>query len=470
MIKKNTLSTIFLCALTLFITFTFKTTADHHGDTTDQTSIYEKNWHHWRGPLATGVAVDANPPTTWSESENIRWKVAIPGTGHATPIIWEDTIYIQTAVVNEQPKEEAEEESTDSVDDNPFVGFLPDNNRDRGRNNNITPYKFNLLALKRSNGDVLWEKTLKETVPHEGIHGDATFASNSPITDGEHIYAYFGSRGLYCLDMDGDIIWEKDIGIMLKRNSFGEGSCPIIHGNTIVILQDHEGPSFITALDKRTGDEIWTIDRDEPTTWTSPIVVELNGKAQVIVAATNRSRGYDLETGDVLWECRGMTRNVIPSPVTTEGIVYLISGFRGAALQAVNLANASGDITGSDAILWEYHRDTPYVPSPLLHEDIIYFLKENNGILSAIDRHTGEIHYGPMRLGGLRNVYSSIVGTADRVYIADREGTVLVIKHGPKFDILAENKLDDSFNASPAIVGSEIYLRGAEHLYCIAEN
>lgn len=197
--------------------------------------------------------------------------------------------------------------------------------------------------------------------------------------------------------------------------------------------------------------------------------MEHGGKAQVIVSATNRSRSYDLETGEVLWECGGMTGNVIPSPVAAGELVYLISGFRGAALQAVNLANAMGDITGSEeAIAWEYNRDTPYVPSPLLHRDIIYFLKGNN-LISAIDRITGTLHYGPQRLSGISGIYASIVGAADRVYVASRNGAVAVVQHGPEFEILATNRLDDSFNASPAIVGSELYLRGSKYLYCIAE-
>ena len=462
--KKLAILTICICALAVFATFTFKTTADHHAAKTEQTPNFEKNWHHWRGPNVTGAAVNANPPTTWSETENIRWKVRIPGMGHATPIVWEDKIFIQTAIEGEMP--ETQTENTEA--ENP-----PEDSRRRrrGRRGNRTypPYKFELLALNRSDGSIAWQKTLRETKPHEGIHNTASFASNSPVTDGEHIYAYFGSRGLYCLDMKGNIKWEKNIGQMYKRNTFGEGSCPIIHGNTIIVLQDHEGPSFIIALDKRTGDELWKMDRDERTTWTSPIIVEHGGKAQVIVSATNRSRSYDLETGEVLWECGGMTGNVIPSPVATDGFVYLISGFRGAALQAVNLADATGDITGSEeAIAWEHDRYTPYVPSPLLHGDILYFLNGNN-IISAVDRITGTLHYGPQRLNGISGIYASIVGAADRVYVASRNGAVAVIQHGPKFEVLAVNNLEDSFNASPAIVGSELYLRGSQYLYCIAE-
>ncbi|MDE0401397.1 MAG: PQQ-binding-like beta-propeller repeat protein [Candidatus Poribacteria bacterium] len=414
---------------------------------------FEKNWHHWRGPHATGAAVDANPPTTWSETENIRWKIAIPGTGHAAPIIWEDKIFIQTAIEVKANESEG--------DDNPFGGFFGGNKEPL--------YKFDLLAINRSDGSILWQKTLREIQPHEGTHGDATYASNSPVTDGEYIYAYFGSRGLYCVDMMGNVKWEKDIGTMYKRNTFGEGSSPALYGDILVILQDHEGDSFITALNKRTGDVLWKTNRNERTTWSSPLVVEHDGKAQVITTGTNRVRSYDLETGKLLWDGDGLTANSIPSPVAAEGFVYLMSGFRGSEFKAVYLAKANGDITDSGAIAWEYNRDTPYVPSPLLYKDAIYFLKENRGILSAFNIKTGEAHYGPKRLQGVSGVYASIVGAGDRVYIAGRNGVVNVLQHGPEFSIIAENTLDDSFNASPAIVGSELYLRGGQYLYCIAE-
>ncbi|MYA98981.1 PQQ-binding-like beta-propeller repeat protein [Candidatus Poribacteria bacterium] len=423
---------------------------------------FEKNWHHWRGPHATGAAIDANPPTTWGETENIRWKVEIPGIGHAAPIIWEDKIFIQTAIKGEAPPEPEQE----ADDGNPFSGFFQESRGGRGV---AEVYKFDLIALDRSNGDILWQKTLKAITPHEGTHQDATYASNSPVTDGEHIYAYFGSRGLYCVDMMGNVKWEKDIGVMYKRNTFGEGSSPVLYDNTIVILQDHERDSFITALDKRTGDVLWKTDRDERTTWSSPIVVESDGGAQVITTGTNRVRSYDLATGELLWDGDGLTANSIPSPVAADGYVYLMSGFRGSDFQAIHLAQAKGDITDSEAIVWRYNRDTPYVPSPLLYKDIIYFLKSNNGILTAFNIKTGQAYYGPERLQGVSGVYASIVGAGDRVYIAGRGGTVNVIEYGSEFKVLAANKLNDSFNASPAIVGSELYLRGAQHLYCIAE-
>ena len=441
MLKKIGILTLSICALVVI------------GASASQPVGFEENWHHWRGPYATGVAANANPPTTWGETENIRWKIAIPGTGHATPIIWGDKVFIQTAI--EAKETESEEDS------NPFGGFFGEK---KG-----TTYKFDLLAISRSDGSVIWQKTLREITPHEGTHEDATFASNSPVTDGEYIYAYFGSRGLYCVDMMGTVKWETDVGTMYKRNTFGEGSSPVLYDNTLVIVQDHEGDSFITALDKRTGDVLWKTERDERTTWFSPIIVDNNGKPQVITPGTNRVRSYDLATGELLWDGKGLTRNSIPSPVAAGEFVYLMSGFRGNVLQAISLTSASGDIADSDAIVWEFNRDTPYVPSPLLSEGIIYFLKSNGGILSAFNTKTGTAYYGPERLKGISGVYASIVGAADRLYIAGRNGVVNVVQQGPEFKILAENRLDDSFNASPAIAGSELYLRGAQYLYCIAE-
>ncbi len=458
MYKRIAFLTLCICVLTIITFLTTNIIADHHGAEIDNSNKYVENWHHWRGPLATGAAVNANPPTKWSESQNIRWKVPIPGMGHATPIIWEDMTFIQTAI----PVAMSETDNTNTESQS-------EGRRNRRRNRNLPTLKFELLVLNRADGSVKWQKTLNQTKPHEGIHGDASFASNSPVTDGEHIYAYFGSRGLYCLDFKGNIKWEKNIGIMRKRNTFGEGSCPIIHGDTIVILQDHEGQSFITALDKNTGDELWRMDRNEVTTWTSPIVVDYNDISQVIVPASHRTMSYNIANGDVVWECGGLTRNVIPSPIYKNGHVYVMSGHGGFSIQSINLETASGDITGTEAIDWQYDRDTPYVPSALLSGDIIYFLKRNDNILTAININSGEVLYGPRRVQGISNVYASIVGAAGRIYIADRNGAVAVLQDGPTLKVLTVNHLDESFNASPAIVGSELYLRGTNHLYCIAE-
>ena len=288
------------------------------------------------------------------------------------------------------------------------------------------------------------------------------------MTDGEHVWAYFGSRGLYCLDLDGNLIWERDLGDMRTRRAFGEGSSPALHGDTLVVNWDHEGDSFIVALDKLTGEEIWRRDRDEVTSWSTPLVVEHENRLQVVVSATGRVRGYDLESGADVWQAGGMTVNVIPTPVHVDGVVLVTSGFRGTALLAIRLDGATGDVTGSESILWSLDRDTPYTPSPLLYGRRLYLLKTNDGILSGFDALTGEKSFGPTRLEGVSNVYASPVGAAGRVYVVGRDGGAVVLADGPELEVLAVNELDDGFDATPALVDGEMYLRGRRHLYRIS--
>ncbi|MXW35050.1 MAG: PQQ-like beta-propeller repeat protein, partial [Chloroflexi bacterium] len=265
--------------------------------------------------------------------------------------------------------------------------------------------------------------------------------------------------------------WEADLGTRFMRNAFGEGTTPALHGDTLVVAWDPiGGQSFVAALDARTGRERWRSNRDEIDTWATPLVVEHAGRAQVVTPAMDHVYGYDLETGETVWRSRGTTMNAIPSPVHAGGIVYVTSGYRGNNLQAIRLADARGDIAGTGAIVWQLDRDTPYVPSPLLYDDALYLLKSNDGILSAFDPLTGEPHYALQRLQGAPNVFASPVGAAGRVYITGRDGATLVIRQGPLYEVLAVNRLDDGFDASPAVVDDELYLRGYRHLYKIAEN
>ena len=409
----------------------------------------DRFWPQWRGPQMTGASTTATPPTTWSEKQNVRWKVEIPGRGSASPIVWGDRVYVQTAVP---------------------VGVDGEAAHKVGGKQLIT-HKYTLLALDRKSGKVLWERVAKEEAPHEPTHTEnGTWASASAATDGEHIIASFESRGYYAYDMNGTLVWQKDLGDKRMRNVFGEGSTPALHGNRLAIVWDHQGESFITVLDKRTGEEVWRKPRKEIDTWATPLVVTVNGRAQVITGAMNQIQAYDLETGDVVWHTAGLTMNPIPSPVSDGAMAWLMSGFRGNSLKAIRLADAKGDITGTPAVAWTMDRDTPYVPSPLLYDNVLYFLKTNNGLLTAVDAKTGAPHYQVQRLDAVPNVFASPVGAAGRVYIPGREGATLVIKHGPAFEVVATNHLDDGFDASPALVDGEIYLRGYRFLYCIAEK
>jgi len=418
----------------------------------------EKNWHQWRGPYMTGISPGGDPAIEWSETKNVKWKIAIPGKGHATPIIWEDQIFLLSAVETEKEgKAEAREEEQQHGRGMPTT-----------RSTKI--HKFVVLAVSRNDGKILWEKTVKEEVPQEGTHEFGSWASHSPVTDGEHIYAYFGSRGLYCLDMEGQVKWERDFGQLSKHMNFGEGSSPAIYEDKIIVTWDHTGDSFIVALDKKTGKDIWKVDRDEDTSWATPYVVDVDGNPQVITSATKLIRSYDLSTGDLIWECGGMTMNCIPTPFAVDGILYVMSGFRGNAILAIRLAGAKGNITDSDAIVWKHGKDTPYTPSPLIQGNYLYFLRGNNGILSCFDAKTGTPYYTAQRLEGMGNIFTSLFGAKDRIYITGQKGTFYVVKQGPEFAILAKNTLDDNFNASPVGVGKQLFLRGYKNLYCIEEE
>lgn len=414
------------------------------------------NWPQWRGPLATGVGPLADPPVTWSETENVRWKVSIPGRGHATPAVWENRVYVLSAVPVETPDPTTQQSDTPG---RRRPGISPD-----------SVLEFTLFALDRSDGSVVWRRVANRVKPHEGTHPDGSWSSGSPITDGERIFAQFGSQGLYAYDLDGKLLWSRDLGDMSTRMGFGEGTTPFLYDDYLVVLWDHEGEDFIVALDKTTGKERWRRERDEHTTWSTPVVVEVNGRPQVIVNASNAIRAYDLKTGDSVWQTSGMTANSIPSPVVADGVAYFLSGFRGANLLAIRLADAKGELAAdSKAILWTHDRDTPYVPSPLVYGDALYFVKGNKGILSCLNATSGDANYGPIRLEGIEGVHASPIGAADRVYIAGRNGAVQVLRHGAEYELLALNQLEDSFDASPVAVDGELFLRG-QHLYCLAQD
>jgi outer membrane protein assembly factor BamB len=324
------------------------------------------------------------------------------------------------------------------------------------------------VAVHRETGAIRWQKVLRVEQPGEGRHPTNTFASASPSTDGERLIAFFGSRGLYALDMQGNVLWSHDFGEMDTRNGWGEGSSPTLFRDRVVVTWDHEGASFIASLDARTGKEVWRRERDEPTTWATPLVVPVGDRVQIITNGQQHVRAYDFETGAGLWHGPGLTFNSIPSPVHAGGVAYLTSGFQGNVVLAVDLARARGNIEESGALLWRRDRDAPYVASPLLYRDSLYVFKHLQGILTALDPRTGEVRYGPVRIPELPDVYASPVAVAGRIYAPSRDGRIVVFRHGPSFETLAVNSLDDGFDASPAVVGDELYLRGRKALYRIS--
>ena len=408
-------------------------------------------WPQWRGPLGTGVAPEADPPVHWSESRNLLWKKVLPGLGHSTPILWGHRIFVTAAVPTGDALKPVYDDAPGSH------GNLPVTHRQR----------FVVLALDRGSGKVLWERTVHTRLPHEGGHYTSSLASASPITDGEHLLAYFGSQGIYCFSLEGELQWEKQMGTMRTKHGHGEGSSPVLYGETLVINWDHEGQSFVVALDKRTGKELWKVPRNEVTSWATPIAVEQDGVAQVIVAGTSRVRGYHLETGEVIWECGGLAANIVASPVAGDGMAFVGSSYDKRVLLAIRLSGARGDITGTDRVPWTRRRTTPYVPSPLLYDGVLYFLAHYQSVLTRVDARTGRERPGPLRLPGIGNVYASPVAAADRIYVTDLSGATLVLSHSETPEALAVNRLEDSFSASVALAGRQLYLRGEKNLYAI---
>ncbi|MEO1996291.1 MAG: PQQ-binding-like beta-propeller repeat protein [Planctomycetaceae bacterium] len=403
------------------------------------------NWAHWRGPDGNGTAVNSSPPTEWSSTKNVKWKVALPGRENSSPVIWENQVFVTTAVPVDGPKGKV-----------------------------LPKLRFNLLCLDRQNGSVIWENTATVARPHQATHNTSGFASASPCTDGQHVYAHFGSRGLFCYSLDGDLKWKReDFGKMDTLNNFGEGSSPTLEGDKILVAWDHQGPSALYALNKLTGDTIWKIDRDEPTGWATPLVVEHDGRKQIVMNGQNFARSYDLETGKELWRCTGQTVRPICSPVAADGIVFVGSGYKMAFMGAFRL-NGRGDIKGTDQVVWTIDRSNRYMTdmaSPLLSSGRIYFHKGKVALLSCVDAATGEPYYESRRVPGLGSsqVYASPIAAGGHIYLTAVTGTTTVIEDSAELSVVATNSVDEFVGATPAPVDNELFIRGEKHLFCIAE-
>jgi outer membrane protein assembly factor BamB len=425
------------------------------GDQSDQTVDRAAQWPQWRGPNLDGTSSTAEPPLTWSSTKNVAWKTPIDGRGSATPIVWGDRVLVTTAIdtgrkaaAEDLPKPDSRfaEKRTEAPD---------------------TWHRFVVLALDRASGKVLWQKTCAERVPHEGHHTTHTYAAGSPVTDGQRLVVSFGSFGLYCFDLDGKLLWEKQLGRQETRLGWGEAVTPALHNGRVYVNWDHEGDSFLTALDAADGQTLWKVDRDEASSWATPLVVEHGGQTQVITPGTNQVRSYDANSGKLVWTHNGLTVNCIPSPLEHEDSVILMSGYRGSVAIAVPL-DSHGDVTGKT--LWKLDRGTPYVPSPVLTGGRLYFTQGNVNILTGVDATTGSVLIDRARLPGVANFYASPVAAAGRIYFTDRDGTTLVIKSSDQLEVLATNTLGEPIDASPALAGKQLFLRGEKHLWCIQEK
>ena len=412
------------------------------------------NWNHWRGPLASGFAPKADPPIHWGPGKNVKWQAPLPGKGSASPIVWGDQVFVLTAV------------STDRQGD-PATLPKPDPKKKTVAPTNY--YQFVVMAFDRATGKLNWQQVAAEQVPHEGHHPSHSYAGGSPTTDGKNLYVSFGSFGTFCYTLDGKPVWKRDFGKLNTRLGWGEAVTPVVHGDSLLLNWDQEeGASALICLDAATGQTRWSTPRDEHTTWTTPLIVPFAGAFQVVMNGTNRIRSYDLSTGKEIWECGGMTVNAIPSPIVSDGIVYCMSGYTGSAAVALPLG-LTGDITNNSKELWKHSAGTPYVASPLLFNDKLYFTKVLEPFLTVLDVKTGKPVIDRERLPNVSTFYASPVAAAGRIYLVDRDGTTLVLKDGKKIEVLSVNRLNEPIDASPALVGKQMFLRSEHSLFCIEE-
>lgn len=441
-----------------------------------------QNWPNFRGPLGNGAVPDANPPVEFGLDKNLKWQTAIPGRGHSSPIVWNDRVYLMTAVDTGKKADGTAAPAAEAGEAQPPRGEAgrggppggpPGGGRGGrggrgggpGGGGTANVFDFCVVCLERETGKIAWTKVVHSGVPHESIHNTNTFASGSPVTDGRHLWCHFGSEGVHCLDLEGNPVWSRDFGKMTTRNEFGEGASVAVHGNTVVIHWDHEGDSFVAAVDALTGKDIWKAERDEPTSWSTPLIVEHGGMVQVICNGTKLLRSYDLKTGEVIWEAAGQAANPVPTPMILDGVAYCMTGYRGFSVQAISL-DARGDVTGSTHVLWKKNDFAPYVPTGTLLKGTLYYTKGNDGILTATDAKTGEKVFGPSRLNQLKMIYSSLVSGGDHIYICGRDGQVVVLKHGSEYAEAHTTHLNESIDATPAIAGNQLFIRGGSHLFC----
>ena len=415
------------------------------------------NWHRWRGPNADGSSDTANPPTTWSETENIKWKIDLPGYGSSTPIVWEDKIFVLTAIKTDRQRESDQKRPKATLGNLLRAGVRPVQTHF---------HQFVVLCYDRQSGSELWRTVATEAVPHESGHKTNSFASYSPVTNGKHLFVSFGSHGVYCFDMQGNKIWEKQLGTMSTQMGYGEGSSPALHDDTLIVPFDHEKQSFYVALDTKTGDQRWRVDREEASAWATPVIVAHDGGHQVIAAGVI-VRSYDLKTGSLIWQCGGQAMSPIPCPIVHDEVAYCMTGFLGNAVFAISL-DSKGDVFDTDHVLWKRNDAAPYVASAVLYKNQLYYTKSLGNILTSVDAKTGNTIFEKKRIPGIRTIYASPVAAADRIYFTGRGGTTVVLKHGSEFEVIATNKLDDTLDASPVIVDDELFLRGEKHLYCVS--
>jgi outer membrane protein assembly factor BamB len=415
------------------------------------------NWPQWRGPGGSGVSSETNLPAEWNANKNIKWKTPIAGRGHSSPVVWGNKIFLTTAIEGDVvPGAKA---VTHIIDGQEFLH--PDSiGADR-------KHTFKVICINADTGKVLWEQTAFEGTPYDNRHRKSSYASSTPVTDGKSVYAFFGTEGLFAYDMNGKLVWKADLG-KLGTVGMGTGTSPILYENLIIVQCDEESgaASFIVALDKKTGKEVWRTPRKVQASWATPILIAGAKRTELITSGNELVIAYDPATGKELWRHKGVDSNAIPSPVANQEMVFISAGFPAKVVMAINLG-VSGDL--GESVVWKYAKGTAYVPSPILYGEYLY-LTTDRGILTCLDAKTGEVKYEGGRLPIPATFTASPIAFEGKILLTSEDGDTFVIKAGPKHEILGTNSVGEPVYASPAVADGKIFIRGEKNMYCVQQS
>lgn len=418
----------------------------------------DSNWPQWRGPESSGVAGDAGVPLEWSDTQNILWKTPIPGLGHSSPIIWGDRIFLTTAIEGEVV--EGAKAPVHLIDGKPW-SHPAATGADR-------KHTLKVLALDRDSGKILWDRTVYEGLMSDSRHAKASFASPTPVTDGQMVYAFFGTEGVYAFDFKGNLKWKATVGTITSV-SVGIGTSPLLYRNLLILQCDTEDGkgSFIVALDKKTGKEAWRKERNVEISWATPILVRAGGRDELITLGNQIIVAYDPATGKELWTARGLKSNAVPSPVAGHGLVYAPTGYPTKLVLAIRPGGA-GDVSASN-IAWTYEKGVAYVASPVLYGDYLYLVSDK-GILTCLDAKTGAVKYDSGRVPVPASFIASLLAVDGHILEFSEDGDTFVVKAGPQHEVVRTNSLKEPIYATPAVAAGRLFIRGKNHLYAIGKN
>ena len=414
------------------------------------------NWPQWRGPQSSGVSPEQNLPTEWTATKNIVWKTPIPGRGHSSPIVWGTKLFVTTAIQGQViPGAKTLEHVTKDGDvfHHPHVV------------GGEYEHTFKVLCLDTETGKILGEGTVYKGRVYDGRYRKNTYASPTPLTDGKYVYAYFGAEGVYCYDFYGNLVWKTSIG-RIATMGMGVGTSPVLWKDLVIVQcdQDNGVDSFLAAISKKTGEEVWRVKRNALESWTTPIVVTTPQRTELVVNARVVVIAHNPATGEELWRSDGVGVNPVPTPVTGHNLVVVAAGAGQKRAMAIRLGG-SGDVTGTSQIAWQYNKGTAHITSPILYGDYLYLLTDN-GIVTCLDAQTGEVQYRD-RVPDPAKFSASPVAFGGKILLTSEEGESFLFKAGPTYELLSTNSIGEQVHASPAIAGGRIFIRGDKNLYAI---